>query len=321
MTKRLKTLLSEILPAKELSNVYNSYDIIGNIAIIRLSKETKKCGKKIAWALMSTHPSVKTVLAQTSGVSGEFRLRKLSHVAGERKSSTIHKESGCLFNVEVKKCYFSPRLSRERIRIAQQIKDGDVVLNMFAGVGCFSILVAKFTNAEKVYSIDVNPTAVEYMKENIRMNRQFGKVIPILGDAKKIIKENLRYKADRVLMPLPEKAIDYLPSALLALKKSGGWVHYYGFEHAVKNEDPVEKAKLKVSEKLQNLGAFYEFSSGRVVRATGPNWYQIVLDIKIGRAILPDRDDTSSPNSSKTNCPSLKKLYSFRLNIKWSVGL
>ena len=80
LDQTLKTLLSEILPAKELSNVYNSYDIIGNIAIIRLSKETKKCGKKIAWALMSTHPSVKTVLAQTSGVSGEFRLRKLSHV-------------------------------------------------------------------------------------------------------------------------------------------------------------------------------------------------------------------------------------------------
>jgi tRNA (guanine37-N1)-methyltransferase len=290
MTKRLKTLLSEILPAKELSDVYNSYDIIGNIAIIRLSKETKKCGKKIAKALMSTHPSVKTVLAQTSGVSGEFRLRKLSHVAGERKSSTIHKECGCLFNVDVKKCYFSPRLSRERMRIAQQTKDGDVVLNMFAGVGCFSILIAKCTKAEKVYSVDVNPTAVEYMKENIRMNREFGKVIPILGDARSVIKENLRHKADRVLMPLPEKAIEYLSSALLALKESGGWIHYYGFEHAAKDEDPVEKTKLKVSDKLQDLGAFYEFSSGRVVRATGPNWYQIALDIKVGRS-----RDTTKP--------------------------
>jgi tRNA (guanine37-N1)-methyltransferase len=281
LAKRLKALLSEILPEKELSNVYNSYDIIGNIAIIRLKKETKKYAKRIAEALMSTHPNVKTVLTQTAGVSGEFRLRKLSHVAGEKKTSTIHMESECVFSVDVKKCYFSPRLLHERRRIAQQTKDGDVVVNMFAGVGCFSILIAKHAKPKKVYSIDVNPTAVEYMKENIRMNREFGKIIPILGDAKKVIKENLRHKADRVLMPLPEKALEYIPFALLALKKRGGWIHYYGFEHAGKNEDPVEKAKSKVSKRLQKLGAAFVVSLGRVVRATGPNWYQIVLDIKI----------------------------------------
>lgn len=282
MTKRLKTLLSEILPAEELSDVYNSYDIIGNIAIIRLTKETKKHKKKIARALMSTHTKVKTVVAQTNGVTGEFRLRKLTHVAGEKKTFTTHKESGCVFDVDVKNCYFSPRLLHERMRIVQQVKEGDVVVNMFAGVGCFSILIAKHANAKKVYSIDVNPTAVKYMKENIRMNRTFGKVIPILGDAKKVITKNLRHKADRVLMPLPEKALEYLPFALLALKKHGGWIHYYGFEHAGKNEDPVEKAQLKVSEKLRNLGVAFAASSGRVVRATGPNWFQIVLDIEIG---------------------------------------
>jgi tRNA (guanine37-N1)-methyltransferase len=294
LAKRLKALLSEILPEKELSNVYNSYDIIGNIAIIRLKKETKKYAKRIAEALMSTHPNVKTVLTQTAGVSGEFRLRKLSHVAGEKKTSTIHMESECVFSVDVKKCYFSPRLLHERRRIAQQTKDGDVVVNMFAGVGCFSILIAKHAKPKKVYSIDVNPTAVEYMKENIRMNREFGKIIPILGDAKKVIKENLRHKADRVLMPLPEKALEYIPFALLALKKRGGWIHYCGFDHAGKGEDPVEKAKLEVSKRLRKLGVAFVVSFGRVVRATGPNWYQIVLDIKIPSSRhFVDLDDAS----------------------------
>jgi tRNA (guanine37-N1)-methyltransferase len=167
------------------------------------------------------------------------------------------------------------------MRIVRQVKEGDVVVNMFAGVGCFSILVAKHANAKKVYSIDVNPIAVRYMKENIRMNRTFGKVVPVFGDAKKVITKNLRHRADRVLMPLPEKALEYLPFALLTLKKEGGWIHYYGFEHAGKNEDPVEKAQMQVSEKLRNLGATIVVSSGRVVRGTGPNWFQIVLDIEI----------------------------------------
>ena len=285
MTKRLKTLLSEILSGEELSNVYNSYDIIGNIAIIRLTKETQEHKKKIAQAVMSSHTNVKTVLAQTNGVAGKFRLRKLVHVAGEKKTSTTHKESECVLKVDVEKCYFSPRLLHERMRIVQQVKEGDVVVNMFAGVGCFSILIAKHANAKKVYSIDVNPTAVRYMKENIRMNRTFGKVISILGDAKEVITKNLRHRADRVLMPLPEKALMYLPFALLALKRHGGWIHFYGSEHAGKNEDPVEKAKLQVSERLRNLEVAFTVFSGRVVRATGPNWYQIVLDIKIGSMV------------------------------------
>ena len=104
--------------------------------------------------------------------------------------------------------------------------------------------------------------------------------MPMLGDAKDIIDKRLHHLANRVLMPLPEKALEYLPCALLALKKTGGWIHYYDFEHAKKNENPIVKIKLKVAEKLESLNADFQIPFGCVVRATGPNWYQIVLDIK-----------------------------------------
>ncbi|RLI18099.1 class I SAM-dependent methyltransferase family protein, partial [Candidatus Bathyarchaeota archaeon] len=207
--------------------------------------------------------------------------RKLEHVAGENKTVTLHKESRCLFSVDVEKCYFSPRLSFERMRVAKQVRDGEVIVNMFAGVGCFSIVIAKNSNAEKIYSIDINPAAVEYMKENVRLNRVYGRVIPILGDAKEIILQRLSGKAERVLMPLPEKAYEYLPYAISAFKNQRGVVHYYNFEHAKKGEDPVEKVKLKVIKKLEELNVGYKFLFGRVVRTTGPNWHQVVLDIKI----------------------------------------
>lgn len=257
--------------------------MMGNIAVVRLTRESKKHGKDIARMIMSNHANVKTVLFQTSAVSGKFRLRKLRRGAGEKTTSTIHKESKCVFSVDVAKCYFSPRLLHERMRIAQTVKDGEVVVNMFAGVGCYSILIAKKSNVRKVYSIDINPIAVEYMKKNVRMNGVFGKVIPILGDAKDIIEKRLRHVADRVLMPLPEKALEYLPYALLALKESGGPVHYYDFVHAKKTEDPTEKVRLKVTEKLLTLGASFDTFYGRVVRETGPNWYQIALDIQISQ--------------------------------------
>ena len=152
---------------------------------------------------------------------------------------------------------------------------------MLAGVGCFSIVIAKHSNAKKVHSIDVNHAAFQYMRENVRLNGVYGRVIPIRGDAKEVIEKRLCHVADRVLMPLPEKAFKYLPYALLALKKAGGWVHYYVFEHSKKDENPVEKVKLKVTEKLESSSVAFEIPFGRVVRTTGPNWYQVVLDIVI----------------------------------------
>ena len=280
MKKRLNRTLPEILSVKDFGCACNSYDIVGDIAIIRLTNNSKACGQSIAETIMTAHKNVKTVMAQTSAVGGEFRLRKLKHVAGEIKTHTVHRESGCQFNVDVEKCYFSPRLSHERIRIAGLVKDGETVVNMFAGVGCFSVLVAKHSNAKKVYSIDINPVAVKFMRENIRVNRAYSKVVPILADAKDLIQDKLSHVADRVLMPLPEKALAYLPYALRALKGGKGWIHYYGFEHARKKEDPVEKVKLKVSKKLNALGVAFEVPFERIVRSIGPNWYQAVLDIR-----------------------------------------
>jgi tRNA (guanine37-N1)-methyltransferase len=152
---------------------------------------------------------------------------------------------------------------------------------MFSGVGCFSIIIAKKVSQTKVFSIDVNPIAVQYMEENVNLNRVYNKVIPLLGDSKDIIKAQLQGTADRVLMPLPEKALEYLPYAVSAIKKAGGWIHYYDFQHAASSEKPVEKTKLKVAQKLDNIGVGYIFAFSRVVRSTGPNWFQTVLDIQI----------------------------------------
>jgi len=277
----LRKNLSRILSSGDSGKAYISYDIVGNIAIIRLARVSPENARKAAKAIMNVHKNVKTVLVQASPVAGGFRLRRLTHVAGENKTSTVHKEYGCLFSVDVEKCYFSPRLSHERMRIAGIVKPNETVVNMFAGVGCFSIMIAKHVSATKVFSIDANPAAIQFMQENIRLNRVYDKVIPLLGDSKAIVNSHLQRIADRVLMPLPEKALEYLPFAVSALKPSGGWIHYYGFEHAAKTESPTEKVKPKVADKLDALGVDFEVLSVRVVRSTGPNWYQLAADIHV----------------------------------------
>lgn len=275
-----KNKLSVHLDPSELKLLPRSYDIVGDIAVIRIPNSLKRRSRIIAEAIMKTNKHIKTVLNQATPISGVLRLRKLEWTGGEKKSETIHKESRCVFKVDLERCYFSPRLSYERVRIAKLVKPFEVILNMFSGVGCFSIIIAKHSRARKVFSIDINPVAIRYQKENVRLNRVEGIVEPIEGDAKEVILERLQNVADRVLMPLPELAYDYLDYAILALKPEG-WIHYYDFEHAGKDEGPIEKVTAKVSKKISSLKALFEIKSARIVRTVGPRWYQIVLDIAI----------------------------------------
>ena len=261
--------------------VYNAFDIIGNIAIFKLPDSSAAKAEAVAEAIMNRHKNVKTVFVQTSAVTGDFRLRNLMFVAGENRTYTVHKESGCSFAVDVGSCYFSPRLFYERMRIARLVKPEEVVVNMFAGVGCFSIIIARYAQAVKIFSIDVNPVAVKFMEKNIRLNRVYGKAVSILGDATAIINARLWRCADRVLMPLPERALEYLPCALTALKASGGWVHVHTFEHAVNPVDPKEKVRHKVASALAALNVDFVIPFVRVVRSTGQNWFQLVADVQI----------------------------------------
>lgn len=279
--KDLRVLLGEKLHPEELNSVCRSYDVVGDIAVIRVPDVLRLKSRIIADAVMQAHRNVKTVLMQVGAVSGDFRLRQLEWVAGEEKTLTIHREFGCVFEIDLERCYFSPRLSFERMRVSSLVQSDEVEVNMFAGVGCFSIIMARYSTVEKVFSIDVNPSAVEFMRSNVRLNRVQGSVIPLLGDAAVLVKERFNHVADRVLMPLPEKAYEYLDCALMALKPCGGWVHYYDFVHAGKGEEPVEKVRGKVTAKLSELSVNFNVAFGRVVRATGPNWYQVVLDVFI----------------------------------------
>jgi tRNA (guanine37-N1)-methyltransferase len=280
MKRSLRTLLKDKLESNELRLLYTSYDIVGDIAVMRVPEALELRTQTIAEALLQTQKHVKTVLRQISPVAGDFRLRDLEWIGGEKKTETVYKEFGCLFKVDLEKCYFSPRLSYERIRIAKLIQPNEVVVNMFAGVGCYSIIAAKHSCSKIIYSIDINPTAIKFLKENARLNRVEMRVLPILGDAKETIEGSLRHIADRIIMPLPEKAYEHIETALLALKSRGGFIHYYDFEHSTKGENVIEKTKKKVSEKLKTLGINFDILSSRLVRTTGPNWHQVALDIK-----------------------------------------
>lgn len=276
--KDLKEALEDVLTESELEELGSSFDVVGDIAVIKLSDSLLDKKGMVGEGLMEVHGNVNTVLLQTSPVEGEYRTRDLEVIAGEEKTETTHKEHGCYFKVDLDKVYFSPRLAHERQRIAQKVEDGDVVNNMFAGVGCYSIIIAKRASPEKVYSIDKNEDAVEYMKENIRINKVGETVIPIQGDAREVIQEHLLGVSDRVLMPLPEFGREFLDVAFESLKPEGGTIHFYDY-----GEEPeLFRPSFDFVKRIAK-GRYLELEEKRILRSYGPNIYHIVLDVGVGK--------------------------------------
>ncbi|MEM3606681.1 MAG: class I SAM-dependent methyltransferase family protein [Candidatus Bathyarchaeia archaeon] len=282
----LFNVAKKVLSKEEANAVIKGMDIIGDIAILKISSSLEDKKTFLAEALLKEAPYIKTVFMQTSPTKGDYRLKELKWLAGEKKSVTIHKEYGCLFKVDVQKAFFSPRLSFERKRIAEFVKNNPVnsnetIINLFAGVGCFSILIAKFNPLVKVFSVDLNPDAVEYMVENIFLNKLRGKVIAVLSEARHFVNEFFLNKADRVLMPLPEKAFEFLDISVSALKPSGGFIHYQDFIQSKEEKEALKKTEEKVSEKLKELNINFQFSGGRIIKCIAPYKFQIALDIKV----------------------------------------
>ena len=277
----LRRYLSGKLTPDELGELVKSFDVVGDIAIVKVPSKLERRKQIIAEAILAGHGNVRTVLNQISSVSGDYRLRGLEWIAGEEKTETVYLENRCIFKVDLSNVYFSPRLSFERMRVGKLVKEGETVLNMFAGVGCFSIIIARHCKAERIYSIDVNPRAIELMKETIAMNKVGDRVEAILGDAKEVVEGRFRGVANRILMPLPEKAYEYLDVACQALKPEGGCVHYYDFVHSKQKEEAMDMTYEKVKIRLTQLQKKFDVTFSRVVRTVGPNWSQVVLDITV----------------------------------------
>lgn len=274
----LKRALENILTSQESQELISSFDQIGDIIIVRIPDSLLTKKKLIGETLLNEVKIAKSVFYQASAVEGDFRTRNLEILAGEDKTETEYKEFGCRFTVDVENAFFSPRLSTERERIANLVQEDETIVNMFAGVGMFSIMIAKKKRCT-VYSIDINPVAAKLCEKNIISNKLAGNVISINGDASQVIQEKLENKSDRTLMLLPERSDEFLEYAINATK-SGGVIHYYSHIHADKKSNA---GKLSEEHYLQVTPVKSEILGSKIVRAVGPRYYQTVVDVKISK--------------------------------------
>lgn len=245
-----------------------SIDFIGRIAVIKLKSYENV--EKIANAIMETNKHVKTVCID-KGVKNDYRIRKIEVIAGEKNTETIHTEYGVKMKIDISKVYFSPRLAEERMRIAKQVEKKDIVIDMFAGVAPFDLIIAKYAKPEKIYAIDKNPFAIKYARENVRINKMEDIIEVIEGDAEKII-QKLPY-ANHIIMNLPHKSFYFLPHAI----DKGRKIHYY----EILEKNGIKNRIKDIKNLIERAGYKVDIKDVRVVGSYSPSKSKFGIDMEI----------------------------------------
>lgn len=271
--KNVKDILAETIGKENAEKLYSSFDIVGDIAVIDLPEGMEKYDKDVADAILKVHKNVKVVAKKAGSVEGEFRIRPLKIVAGENRTETIYREHGCAMKLDLARVYFSVRLSAERKRIAEQVAPKEKILALFAGVGPFPLVIAKKHPDVEIVAVELNPVAVKYMQENIKLNK-INNIVVEEGDAREIVLKKYKNYADRIIMPLPKSADKFLDVAFFAAKKNC-IVHIYGF---APEENPFADLERKIKEESNRK---VKILNRKIVRPYAPRVVQVVIDFEI----------------------------------------
>jgi len=275
MSNKLKDLLKKKLSKRELVLVPSSFDIVGNIMIFSdFPKELSKKEKIIGNEILNNYKQIKSVFKKTKKYSGKYRTPKLKLLAGENNKETTYTENNTRLKLNVEKVYFSSRLSEERKRIFNLVKNNESVLVMFSGCGVYPLVIGKNTNPKNVIGIEMNPIAHKYALGNLELNK-ISNVEFIKGNVKNIVPK-LTKKFDRIIMPLPKGAESFLDLALNKLKKKG-IIHFYSFS-GENNYDNIKKIINKECKKRKKLCKILKITK---CGQFSPRVFRICVDFKV----------------------------------------
>ena len=275
----LKDALKEKLSVEELSQLPRGFQTLGKVMILKLHPKLLEKKNLIGDTCLKLFPSIKSVFLNLGKIRGSFRTpEKIEYIAGENKPIVEHKEHGVHYKFDISKIVFSKGNINERKHLATIVKPGEIIVDMFAGIGYFSLPIAKHSLADKIYSIELNPDAYKFLVNNIKTNHLENKIVPIFGDCKiEVVRlSESGIKADRVIMgvfPAPKDSI----KEALTLAKEKTIYHYEGVVEKEKYLDLFDE--FKEIAKRQNFQC--KLLSKRFVKSYGPNLYHIVLDIEV----------------------------------------
>lgn len=268
----LASILGDELAPAELALLPRGWQIVGDVVLVRVPPGLAAKKTRIAEALLELYPRCRTVL-EARRIDGEYRQPVLEKLAGDG-TETLHRENHVAYRLDVAKVMFSPGNFSERQRMGT-VGRGENVVDMFAGIGYFTLPMAVHAGPEKIVAIELNPESHAFLRENVRLNRVEGIVEPVCGDCRERAPAAW---ADRVIMGYVGTTQAYLPWGIRALRP-GGVLHY----HETTPERLVfARPVANVKNAASDQGRSAEVLETVRVKKYSPGVWHVVVDARIG---------------------------------------
>jgi tRNA wybutosine-synthesizing protein 2 len=268
----LADLVGSQMNSDQLELLPRGWFILGEIIIVKIKPQLESFKYQIGDALLSIYPRCRSVL-RDFGIEGPLREPVREIIAGE-SSETVHRENGVLFKLDARKVMFSQGNLRERMRMSLLGRD-EIVVDMFAGIGYFSMPMAVHSRPRKVLAIELNPVAYGYLKENVRLNHVESIVETVLSDCQEATPQGV---ADRVVMGYVGATDRYLRTGVQTLRP-GGVLHYH---QTIPSRKYPDGAIDDIVEAAGKLDRSVEVLSYARVKKYSPGVVHAVVDARIG---------------------------------------
>lgn len=273
---KLRKKLEKELSKEELNSLPRGYQIIGDILLIKLNENLLKHKKIIGEKIIEILPYIHTVCLIIE-IKRNIRKPKVEVIAGLKRTQTMNKEHGCKFFLDVSDIMWSQGNKNEKIRLMKAVKPKETIVDMFAGIGYFSIILAKYCRPKKIYAIDVNPKAIKFLRKNAWLNNVEEKIEILQGDCRKFA-NLLEGTADRIIMGYLFYTEKFLPCAFRIAKKNAV-IHLH---RTVKEEEinAIGKRLVKIGIKNRVKMKILKITK---VKSYAPKIWHVVYDLKINK--------------------------------------
>ncbi|MFB6119191.1 class I SAM-dependent methyltransferase family protein [Halosegnis sp.] len=251
----------------ELARAPGSWAVVGSCVLVDAPDEPFPDQAAVGEALLELHGAADTVLV-AQGVSGVRREPEVTVLAGTGDTETIHTEHGTRYALDLAEVMFSPGNKTERARMGGVVTEGERVFDMFAGVGYFTLPMARA--GATVTAAEINPTAYRYLVENAVLNGVEERVRALRADCR-----DVEANADRVVMGYYD-APDYLESAVAALE-AGGILHVHA---AV----PEPELWARPVDRIRAVAGEVTVLDRRIVKSHAPGVQHVVVDARMDSA-------------------------------------
>ncbi len=281
--QQLRGKLKNKIPEKELAFLPSGFQKIGDIIILNLPENLQNYKKEIATAVLELFPTIRVVCNKVGAVHGQFREPQVEYLAGDTNTVTVHTESNCKYTFDVTKIMFAKGNLSERTRIPKQVKKNEIIVDMFAGIGYFSIPLAKLSKQKpkKIYSIELNPVSFHFLEENILLNK-IDNIKAIQGDNRAVIEGLVKkgVKADRIIMGYLPPPKEFLPSAFEIIKK-GGMIHYEDIVSTDTKDEEIKGIMNEINSVAEKYGFTARLVLAKCIKSYGPKVDHYVFDVRV----------------------------------------